>query len=120
MTEKNIFMYKLFLSSNISDFSLFVIQKLNPPSQGPLFRKFGLRLNPHTVVVVVIIIIIIINNFFFVSIIQHLKILQIAFRPKKLVKADYKSSKMKISKRLFSRDLSFMTTGKEKRKKTRA
>ena len=117
MTEKNIFMYKLFLSSNISDFSLFVIQKLNPPSHGPLFRKFGLRLNPHTVAVIIIIII---NNFFFVSIIQHLKILEIAFRAKKLVKADYKSSKMKISKRLFSRDLSFMTTGKEKRKKTRA
>ena len=28
--DKNIFVYKLFLSLNISDFSLFFMQKLNP------------------------------------------------------------------------------------------
>ena len=31
MTEKNIFAYELFLSLNISDFSLFFMQKLQPP-----------------------------------------------------------------------------------------
>ena len=29
-TDKNIFVYKLFLSLNISDFSLFFMQKLDP------------------------------------------------------------------------------------------
>ena len=31
MTEKNIFVYKVFLSLNILDFSLFFIKKLRPP-----------------------------------------------------------------------------------------
>ena len=30
MTEKTIFVYKLFLSLNISDFGLFFMQKLHP------------------------------------------------------------------------------------------
>ena len=34
MTEKNIFDYELFLSLNISDFSLFFMQKLQPPEKG--------------------------------------------------------------------------------------
>ena len=42
------------------------------------------------------IIIIIINNFFFVGIMQHLKILQIVFSPKKLIKANYKASRIKV------------------------
>ena len=32
ITEKNIFAYKLFLSLNISDFNLFIIWQLQPPS----------------------------------------------------------------------------------------
>ena len=48
-----------------------------------------------------LIIVIIINNFFFVGIIQHFKILQIVFRPKKLIKANYKPSKMKVLKDTF-------------------
>ena len=42
MTEKNIFAYELFLSLNISDFSLFFMQKLQPPpekSQPPLSKQ---------------------------------------------------------------------------------
>ena len=31
MTEKNIFVYKVFLSLNILEFSLFFIKKLRPP-----------------------------------------------------------------------------------------
>ena len=31
MASENIFVYKLFLSLNISDFSLFFMQKLHPP-----------------------------------------------------------------------------------------
>ena len=50
---------------------------------------------------IIIIIIIIINNFFFVGIIQHFKILQIVFRSKKLTKANYKPSKMKVLKDTF-------------------
>ena len=48
--------------------------------------------------IIIIIIIIIVNNFFFVGIIQHFKILQIIFRLKKLIKANYKSSKMESLK----------------------
>ena len=36
MTEKNIFVYKLFLSLNISNFSLFFMWKFQPP---PLWRR---------------------------------------------------------------------------------
>ena len=43
-------------------------------------------------------VIIIINNFIFVGIIQHFKILQVVFTPKKLIKANYKPSKMKVLK----------------------
>ena len=46
-------------------------------------------------------IIIIINNFFFVGIIQHFKMLQIVFTPEKLIKANYKPSKMKVLKDTF-------------------
>ena len=45
-------------------------------------------------IIIIIIIIMFINIFFFLGIIQHLKILEIVFRPKKLIKANYKSSKM--------------------------
>ena len=31
MTEQNVFVYKLFLSLNIPDFSLFFLEKLQPP-----------------------------------------------------------------------------------------
>ena len=50
---------------------------------------------------IIIIIMIIINNFFFVVIMQDLKILQIVFRPKKLIKPNYKPSKMKVLKDTF-------------------
>ena len=45
---------------------------------------------------IIIIIIIIINNLFFVGIMQYFKIPQIVFRPKKLIKVNYKPSKMKV------------------------
>ena len=71
MTEKNIFVYKLFLSSNISYFSFLLIKNCNPPRKksppslqatpsnhrdpvkpqsppSPRFWKFGRRLNPST------------------------------------------------------------------------
>ena len=48
--------------------------------------------------IIIIMIIIIINNFVFVGIIPHFKILQTVFRPKKLIKANYKPSKMKVLK----------------------
>ena len=51
----------------------------------------------HFIIIIIIIIIIIfmfINIFFFLGIIQHLKILEIVFRPKKLIKAYCKPSKM--------------------------
>ena len=50
------------------------------------------------ITIIITIIIIIVNNFFFVGIIQNFKILQIIFRPKKLIKANYKPSKMKSLK----------------------
>ena len=34
LTQENIVVYKLFLSLNISDFSLFLIQKLHPQQKG--------------------------------------------------------------------------------------
>ena len=49
-----------------------------------------------------IIIIIIINNLFFVGIIQHFEIMQIVFSLKKIIKANYKPSKMKVLKDTFS------------------
>ena len=50
------------------------------------------------VIVIIIIIIIIINNFLFVGIVQHFKKLQIVFRPKNLIKANYKLSKVEVLK----------------------
>ena len=47
---------------------------------------------------IIIIITIIINNFVFVGRIPHFKILQTLFRPKELIKANYKPSKMKVLK----------------------
>ena len=44
---------------------------------------------------------IIMNNFFFVDIIQHFKVLQTVFRPKKLIKTNCESSKMKVLKDTF-------------------
>ena len=55
------------------------------------------------IIIIIIIIVIIINNFFFVGIIQHFNILEIVFRPKKLNKANYKPSKMKVLKDTFQR-----------------
>ena len=58
MIEKNIFVYKLFLSLSISDFSLFSMLKLQPyparplkkvtPSKNPPFWEIGRRFNPST------------------------------------------------------------------------
>ena len=52
-------------------------------------------------------VIITIDNFFFVDVMQHLKILQIVFRPKKLIKANYKASRMKVSKGTFRQSFKF-------------
>ena len=41
------------------------------------------------------------NNFFFIGIIQNFKILRIVFTPKKLIKGNYKPSKMKVLKYTF-------------------
>ena len=57
MTEQSVFVYKLFLSLNIPDFSLFFVEKLQPPLKkvtlsfpatlklevlsSPFFLKFG-------------------------------------------------------------------------------
>ena len=60
-----------------------------------LFTRF------FKIIIIIIIIIIFINNFFFVGIIQHFKILQIVFRLKKLIKFNYKPSKMKVLKDTF-------------------
>ena len=53
------------------------------------------------IIIIIIIIIIIVNNFFFVGIIQYFKMLQIVFRPKKVIKTNYKPSKMKVLKYTF-------------------
>ena len=58
---------------------------------------------------------IIINSFFFVDIIQHLKILQIVFRPKKLIKANYKPSKMKVLKYTFQQSFKLQNYWEEKK-----
>ena len=46
----------------------------------------------------ILLLLLFIKNFLFVGIIQDLKILQIVFRPKKLIKANYKLSKVKVLK----------------------
>ena len=48
------------------------------------------------IIIIIIIFIIIINNLIFVGIMQYFKIPQIVFRPKKLIKVNYKPSKMKV------------------------
>ena len=60
MTERNIFVYKLFLSLKILDFTLFFYETATPLSQQPplkidilssstpLFLKFGWRLTPSS------------------------------------------------------------------------
>ena len=53
------------------------------------------------IIIITIIIIIIINNFFFIGIIQHFKILQIAFKSKKIIKVNCKPSKTKALKDTF-------------------
>ena len=47
------------------------------------------------IIIIISIIIIIIINFFFAGITQHFKILQIVFRPKKLIEANSKPNKWK-------------------------
>ena len=70
------------------------------------------------------IITIIINNFFFVGIMQDYKIIKIVFRSKKLIKANYKPSKMKVLKDIFQqsfkRHIYRWKLKKKKTKKTRA
>ena len=66
--------------------------------------------------IIIIIIIIIINNFFYVGIIQHFKILQIVFRPKKLIKVNYKPSKTKFLKDTFQHHI-YCWESKKKRTK---
>ena len=66
------------------------------------------------------IIIIIINNFFFVGIMQHFKILQIVFRSKKLIKVNYKPSKMIVLKDTFQQSFRLHNYWElKKKKKTR-
>ena len=50
---------------------------------------------------ITIIVNIIISNFFFVGMTQHFKKLQIVFKPRKLIKANYKRRKMKVLKDTF-------------------
>ena len=54
-----------------------------------------------SIIIIIIVIVIIINHFFFVGIIHPFKILQIVFRLVKLIKANYKPSKMKDLKYTF-------------------
>ena len=68
---------------------------------------------------VIIIIIIIINNFFFVGLIQHFKVPQIVFRPKKLIKANCKPSEMKFLKDTFQQSFKLHICRWELRKKDR-
>ena len=62
-----------------------------------------------------IIVTIIINNLFFVSVIQYLKILKIVFRPKKLIKANYKPSKMKVLQDTFQQSFKLHNYCQEKK-----
>ena len=56
--------------------------------------------------------------------IQHLKILQIVFRPKKLIEANYKPSKMKVLKDTFQQSFKlhiyWWELKKKKKKRTNA
>ena len=51
--------------------------------------------------IIIIVNIIIVSNFFFVDMTQYFKILQIVFRPRKLIKVNYKPSEMKVLKETF-------------------
>ena len=68
----------------------------------------------------IIIIIIIINHFFFVGIMQYFRILQIVFRSKKLIKANYKPSKMKVLKYTFGQSFKLHNYRGKKTKNTQA
>ena len=57
----------------------------------------------HYIVTVVIVV----NNFFVIGIMQHLKILETVFKPKKIIKTNYKPSKMKVSKDTFQHSFNF-------------
>ena len=56
---------------------------------------------------IIIIIIIIISNLFFVGMIKHRKILQIVFRPKILIKANFRPSKIRVLKYTFQQSFKF-------------
>ena len=53
------------------------------------------------------------------GIIQYFKILQIVFRPKKLIKANYKPSKMKVLKHNFQQSVKLHNYWEKKQKKTK-
>ena len=59
-------------------------------------------------------------TFFFVGLIQYFKILQIFFRPKKLIKDNYKPTKMKVLKYTFQQSFKLHNYWEKKQKKTRA
>ena len=44
---------------------------------------------PTIIIIIIIVVVVVINNSFFVGIIKHFKILQIVFRSKKLIKANF-------------------------------
>ena len=48
-----------------------------------------------------------INNFIFVEVIQHLRMLEIVFTPKKLIKVNDKPSRMNISNDIFQQSFKF-------------
>ena len=48
-----------------------------------------------------------INNFIFVEVIQHLRMLEIVFTPKKLIKVNDKPSRMNVSKDIFQQSFKF-------------
>ena len=89
---------------------------------GQTVDEFRFRWNNYKSITIIIIIII--NNFFFVGIIQHFKILQIIFRPKKLIKAHYKPSKMNVLKDTFQQSFKlyiyWWELKKKKKKRTSA
>ena len=59
------------------------------------------------------------NTFFFVGIIQNFKILQTVFRPKKLIKANYKPSKMKVLEDTFQQSFKLHNCWEFKKKYSR-
>ena len=81
---------------------------------GQTVDEFRFRWNNYKSITIIIII----NNFFFVGIIQHFKILQIVFRPKKLIKAHYKPSKMNVLKDTFQQSFKLYIYWWELKKKS--